>query len=48
MKFDISEFFEKYVEKLQFSLQSDKMSEYLHEDYYTYSILSYSFLLRNV
>ena len=36
----------KTVEKIQFSLKSDKNNGTLHEDQYTFLIISHSFLLR--
>ena len=38
--------FLKFVQKIQVSLKSDKNNGYLHEDQYTFLIISCSFLLR--
>jgi hypothetical protein len=47
MKFDISAFFRKYVEKTQFSFKSNKrIAGTLHEDQYTYMIVNRLVLLR--
>jgi len=38
--------FQKSVKKIKFSLQSNKDNGYLHEDQYTFLIISCSFCLR--
>jgi len=43
---DTSKIFQNFVEKIEFSLKSDKNNGYLHEDGHTFFITSHSVLLR--